>query len=773
MLEIYNEQVYDLLNSSSSSNSNLDIRQHPDGGIYVPGLRQVAVSSLNDVMKIFAEGSRNRSTASTNINEHSSRSHLIMSVIVTSSSASSSANQLVGKLHLVDLAGSERVSKSGVTGAAMKEAQHINKSLAALGDVLEALDQKSKHIPYRNSKLTYLLQDCLNGNSHTMMIVTTCPTERYADETLFTLQFATRIRNIRFGASSAAAGPTAKKMSSAYTRNLEEAVKVMKNEMKESKKQTLYLEDTINDLKREMKKLQEKSSASASSVASEKKNDIQMLALQKQCQDLAEKYSEEKELRWKLLSENENLQKSIRKLQSTITSMTNAGGSSPKMPPTIQPPSPNSGHAGSLSAATTPRHQVPLLRKLSATSLASSSGDNPSGQGPPVPSANPPIPSGLAYPSPRSAAAVRASVQKAFNKSAPASRSSPSLGLTAAILNLEAPQQQQGLTLESLHPATATAMREVTPHIDDLLDEVKQPEEEVDPLPAIKSADPAGEAAVASGPSPLRDPPEISDRISAFLLATRPTPRPINAATASSILQSISPTNISSSPPPLNLPSATSSVINLQVEITSPTADELPGSPSREKVVAATAVVPIPACPDKSISSSSAASTHLPALGKSKSTRNLNSRSPSASRAAKGHGSESAPETPVSVKTAKLSSKNQSRSNSRNRNRRSTLSDAAMSNEQPEDTGSSAAAAPMRRQSSIASSSSTAATKASSSSSSVAAGGVSVASRSKDALIKHQERMDRIREQKALEAKLLADKLHFSRQSGNNSSTTS
>lgn len=90
------------------------------------------------------------------------------------------------------------MSKSGVTGQAMKEAQHINKSLSSLGDVLEALDQKSKHIPYRNSKLTYLLQDSLNGTSRSLMIITCCPTEQHAEETLFTLQFASRVRNITF-----------------------------------------------------------------------------------------------------------------------------------------------------------------------------------------------------------------------------------------------------------------------------------------------------------------------------------------------------------------------------------------------------------------------------------------------------------------------------------------------------------------------------------------------------------------------------------------------
>eukprot|EP01035_Chromulina_nebulosa_P018038 gene18038-23680_t len=206
MMEIYNEQVNDLLSDTAINKSNingtstpilgtnLDIRQSVDNTIYVAGLKQIAVNSLQDVMEVFAKGSANRATTSTNLNERSSRSHLILSVTVTTKTGDSPG--VKAKLNLVDLAGSERVGKSGVTGIAMKEAQHINKSLSSLGDVLEALDQKSKHIPYRNSKLTFLLQDSLSGNSRTMMIVTICPTENHSDETLFTLQFATRSKEL-------------------------------------------------------------------------------------------------------------------------------------------------------------------------------------------------------------------------------------------------------------------------------------------------------------------------------------------------------------------------------------------------------------------------------------------------------------------------------------------------------------------------------------------------------------------------------------------------
>jgi len=154
MMEIYNEQVYDLLGNGTvgsqggqAGGASLDIRQGPDNTVSVPGLISMTVNSLQDVMNVFSRGASNRATASTNLNEHSSRSHLIVQVDVTTTRGSDMPVR--GRLNLVDLAGSERVGKSGVTGLAMKEAQHINKSLSALGDVMEALDQKSKHVPYR------------------------------------------------------------------------------------------------------------------------------------------------------------------------------------------------------------------------------------------------------------------------------------------------------------------------------------------------------------------------------------------------------------------------------------------------------------------------------------------------------------------------------------------------------------------------------------------------------------------------------------------------
>lgn len=247
MLEVYNETVRDLLavpgteaaagvggGGEGFNSQALDIRQMTDGTIVIPGMIQETVNTIEDVMKVFAKGTANRATGTTNLNEHSSRSHSILIVEVTTCYAGGAPKK--AKLHIVDLAGSENVSKSGVTGQAMKEAQYINKSLSALGDVMEALDSKSKHVPYRNSKLTFLLQDCLGGNARTMMIATICPTDIHMDETLFTLQFATRVRSI-------ALGSTAKK--NVDHKNLEEQYRKTKAELKEAQKKIEELVETL------------------------------------------------------------------------------------------------------------------------------------------------------------------------------------------------------------------------------------------------------------------------------------------------------------------------------------------------------------------------------------------------------------------------------------------------------------------------------------------------------------------------------------------------
>lgn len=196
ILEVYNEAIRDLLVDGGSSDK-LEIRQS-DQGNYVPGLTQVPVESLQNVIDLLAVADRNRSSASTNMNEHSSRSHMMLTVTVVSENLTLGVTTR-GKLNLVDLAGSERLDKSGASGQALKEAQNINKSLSALGDVIAARANKQSHVPFRNSTLTFLLQDSLSQDSKTLMIVCVSPVLYNSEETFCSLNFASRVRSVELG----------------------------------------------------------------------------------------------------------------------------------------------------------------------------------------------------------------------------------------------------------------------------------------------------------------------------------------------------------------------------------------------------------------------------------------------------------------------------------------------------------------------------------------------------------------------------------------------
>jgi kinesin family protein C2/C3 len=164
MLEIYNEQVRDLL-ATNGQTSRLEIRNSTQDGINVPEATLVPVSTTSDVIHLMNIGQKNRAVSATAMNDRSSRSHSCLTVHVQGKDLTSGVT-LRGSMHLVDLAGSERIDKSEVTGDRLKEAQHINKSLSALGDVIASLSQKNNHIPYRNSKLTQLLQDALGNQQY-------------------------------------------------------------------------------------------------------------------------------------------------------------------------------------------------------------------------------------------------------------------------------------------------------------------------------------------------------------------------------------------------------------------------------------------------------------------------------------------------------------------------------------------------------------------------------------------------------------------------------
>ncbi|XP_035529332.1 kinesin family member 3Cb [Morone saxatilis] len=197
-LEIYQEEIRDLL--CKDNNRKLELKESPDFGIYVKDLSSVVTKNANEIEHVMNIGNQSRSVGFTNMNERSSRSHAIFLITVECSEVGPDGEDhiRVGKLNMVDLAGSERQSKTGAKGKRLKEAAKINLSLSALGNVISALvDGKSTHIPYRDSKLTRLLQDSLGGNAKTVMIATVGPSHKNFDESLATLRYANRAKNIK------------------------------------------------------------------------------------------------------------------------------------------------------------------------------------------------------------------------------------------------------------------------------------------------------------------------------------------------------------------------------------------------------------------------------------------------------------------------------------------------------------------------------------------------------------------------------------------------
>ncbi|KAK5577751.1 hypothetical protein RB653_002699 [Dictyostelium firmibasis] len=193
-LEIYMENIQDLLNPKN--NKQLKIRESKSQGIYVEGLAEEYVGSEEDIMELIGVGEASRSVAKTNMNQRSSRSHSILIIAIEQKSSDGSKKR--GKLNLVDLAGSEKVSKTGAEGIVLEQAKKINQSLSLLGNCIHALtDSKREHIPFRDSKLTRLLQDSLGGNTKTTLLVTASPHFNNVDETISTLKFGARAKSIK------------------------------------------------------------------------------------------------------------------------------------------------------------------------------------------------------------------------------------------------------------------------------------------------------------------------------------------------------------------------------------------------------------------------------------------------------------------------------------------------------------------------------------------------------------------------------------------------
>lgn len=195
MVELYQDTLIDLLLPKQAKRLKLDIKKDSKGMVSVENVTVISISTHDELTNIIEKGSEQRHTTGTLMNEESSRSHLILSVVIESTNLQTQSVAR-GKLSFVDLAGSERVKKSGSSGSQLKEAQSINKSLSALGDVISSLSSGGQHIPYRNHKLTMLMSDSLGGNAKTLMFVNISPAESNLDETYNSLVYASRVRSI-------------------------------------------------------------------------------------------------------------------------------------------------------------------------------------------------------------------------------------------------------------------------------------------------------------------------------------------------------------------------------------------------------------------------------------------------------------------------------------------------------------------------------------------------------------------------------------------------
>ncbi|KAL1569701.1 Kinesin-like protein KIN-14R [Salvia divinorum] len=243
VLEVYNEQIRDLLAIETSK--KLEIKQASEGSHHIPGIVEAKVENIQQVWNVLQAGSSARAVGSNNVNEHSSRSHCMLCIMVRSKNLIT-GESTKSKLWLVDLAGSERLAKTDVQGERLKEAQNINRSLSALGDVISALANKSSHIPYRNSKLTHILQDSLGGDSKTLMFVQISPSDQDLSETLSSLNFATRVRGVELG-------PARKQVDTQELQKIKTMLEKARQECKSKDESLKKLEENLQNIENKAK----------------------------------------------------------------------------------------------------------------------------------------------------------------------------------------------------------------------------------------------------------------------------------------------------------------------------------------------------------------------------------------------------------------------------------------------------------------------------------------------------------------------------------------
>ena len=346
-VEIYCEHIIDLLCDVGVDDTPnyLDLREGREG-VFMPGCTEVEVETVEEVIQLMDKGAANRSASHTKMNAASSRSHSIV-MITVEGQHQQTKTRTMGKLVLVDLAGSERVSKSGVSGKEMKEAQHINKSLSCLGDVIAALESKSSHIPFRNSKLTSLLKNSLGKDNKALMIVQVSPTDYNAQESTCSLLFASRVRKCELGKAQ-------KKERSGELEKLKGIAQRSQDKLRGQEDKLIQYTKTIKTLQQERDELAKSLEKTASSYEQKREGNERQLRedfKQKQEKLVGKIKSDEQEIRMlreklnnreksgdgkvaKLESRLHDANLEIMNLRQQLRSSISAGGS------TIEPSSP-------------------------------------------------------------------------------------------------------------------------------------------------------------------------------------------------------------------------------------------------------------------------------------------------------------------------------------------------------------------------------------------------------------------------------------------------
>jgi len=319
--EIYNEIIYDLLDSSGNGKKNkggLEIKEHSVLGIYVKDLQERVVESREEIVELMTLGAQSRTVGYTQMNAESSRSHSIFTIKIHQKDADDETKSLFAKINLVDLAGSERAASTGAQGDRLREGANINKSLSALGNVINALVEASRagkkvFIPYRNSKLTRVLQESLGGNSLCSMLATLSPANINFPETLSTLKYASRAKSIKVNAK--------KNEASSQISQLNEEIAALKHKLQEQMAATMGLDPKEKDdiVKKYEKQIQEMDRVRLQTWEDKaklsKQHEVERKKLARERALADQRIREERTKKWRLLEEKGDLELMMRALR--------------------------------------------------------------------------------------------------------------------------------------------------------------------------------------------------------------------------------------------------------------------------------------------------------------------------------------------------------------------------------------------------------------------------------------------------------------------------